>query len=167
MGIRFNATILLVPPLVTTVTFTVPGKVKLLVPLPAGTVTTRPVSDQPELLGTTEAVREPCVNTTFPGADWKPLPLISIGRLTGLEGVVELLIFRIEGTGGGGAEPPPDPQPTSKTETVSAMMAQSPIAQRCCFLLFGLFFWTANLADMPWLTINPPTLSANQHVFRN
>jgi hypothetical protein len=83
------------------VTLTVPGSVKLVVPFPAGTRATMPVSDQPEALGTTVAVMLPCVNTTLPGAAWKPLPLISMGKFTGLVGVVELFIFMIEGTGGG------------------------------------------------------------------
>jgi len=87
--------------LVTTVTSIVPGRVNELVPLPAGTVTTTPVSDHPEALGITVALipLDDCVNTTWPGELRKPLPLISIGSPTGLEGLVELLTFKMEGTG--------------------------------------------------------------------
>jgi hypothetical protein len=80
---------LLVPPDVTTVTVTVPGTVNRL----EGTTATMPVSDQPPVLGTTVAETLPCTNITFPGPLWKPVPLISMGRFTGLEGVVELLMF--------------------------------------------------------------------------
>ncbi len=61
-----------------------------------------PVSDHPEAFGTTAAVMPVAawVKTTLPSALRKPLPLISIGRPTGLEGLVELLISKIEGTGG-------------------------------------------------------------------
>jgi len=93
VGTRFTVTALLVPPEVVTVTLTVPGTVKLVVPFPAGTAATTPESDQTEVVGTTSAEMLPCVKVTFPGAAWKLLPLISIGRLTGLVGVVELLMF--------------------------------------------------------------------------
>ena len=98
---KSTLTALLVPPLVTTVTSIVPGRVNELVPLPAGTVTTTPVSDHPGGLGTTVALipLDDCVNTTWPGELRKPLPLISIGSPTGLEGLVELLTFKMEGTG--------------------------------------------------------------------
>jgi hypothetical protein len=56
--------------------------------------------------------------------------LISIGRFTGLEGVVELLMFRIEGTGGGGVELPPDPQATSKAESAISTTAPT-LAAHC------------------------------------
>jgi len=59
------------------------------------------VSDHPEALGTTVALIpvDDWVNTTWPGELRKPLPLISIGSPTGLEGLVELLTFKTEGTG--------------------------------------------------------------------
>src|SRR5215472_2281111 len=94
---RFRVTALLAPPEVTTVTLTVPGAVRVV-----GTTATAPVSDQAEAAGTTSTVVLPCVKATFPGAAWKPLPLISMGRPKGLVGVVELLIFWIAGIGGGG-----------------------------------------------------------------
>jgi hypothetical protein len=95
VGTMFTLTALLVPADVVTVTLTVPGTVKLVVPFPVGTAATSPASDHAEVAGTTSTEMFPCVKVTFPGADWKRLPLISIGRLTGLVGVVELLIFWI------------------------------------------------------------------------
>jgi hypothetical protein len=85
---RFIVTELLVPPEVETVTLTVPGAVR-----DAGTVATIPESDHAEVAGVTSTDVLPCVNVTFPGADWKLLPLISMGRLNGEVGVVELLMF--------------------------------------------------------------------------
>ncbi len=60
-------TALLVPPLVTTVIVIVPGRVNELVPSPAGTLTTIPVSDHPAAFGTTVALIpvDDWVNTTF------------------------------------------------------------------------------------------------------
>lgn len=122
VGTRFTLTALLVPPDVVAVTLTVPGTVKLVVPLPAGTVATIPVSDHDEAAGVTSTEMLPCLKVTFPGAAWKPLPLISIGRLTGLEGVVELLMFWICGMGGGGVvvPPPPPPQPETKANAATS-----------------------------------------------
>jgi hypothetical protein len=114
-------TALLVPPLVFTVTETVPGTVKLFVPFPAGTTTAMPLSVQPPAFGVTVAVMplDDWEKITEPGELWKPLPLISMGRLTGLDGSVELLIFWIEGTGGGAVllefEPP---QPTNRPDAI-------------------------------------------------
>jgi hypothetical protein len=87
---RPSDTALLVPPLVTTLTDTVPGTVK---PALLGITATTPVSDQDEVAGTTSIATVPCVKLTLPGVTWKPLPLISIGKPTGLIGVVELLMF--------------------------------------------------------------------------
>src|SRR5215470_10126918 len=117
---RFRVTALLVPPEVTTVTFTVPGAVSVV-----GTAATAPVSDQAEAAGTTSIEVLPCLKLTFPGAAWKPLPLISIGRLTGLVGVVELLIFWICGTGGGVLVPPP---PQAAIKAPAAIMTTVPTA---------------------------------------
>jgi len=139
-----RVTPLLVPPAVTTVTVTVPGSVKELVPLPDGTVTTIPVSDHPEAFGTTEAVMpvEAWVKTTLPGALRKPLPFISIGSPTGLEGSVELLIFKIEGTASGGVlDPPPEPpeQATKSAAAVTMMAAPTAIAHFWVFVfIFGV-----------------------------
>src|SRR5262249_25841218 len=120
---------LLVPPEVTTVTVTVPGTVNVVVD---GTTTTMPVSDHPEASGVTVATVLPWVKRTCPGALWKPVPFISMGRPTELEGVVELLIFKIEGTGAV-APPPPPPQPTKKAATVIMSTAQLAIVHpsRC------------------------------------
>jgi len=59
------------------------------------------VSDHPEAFGATVALIpvDDWVNTTWPGELRKPLPFISIGSPTGLEGLVELLTFKMEGTG--------------------------------------------------------------------
>jgi hypothetical protein len=105
---RFSVTPLLVPPAVTTVTVTVPGSVNAVLPLPEGTITTMLLSDHPDALGVTLAVMFPCVKTTLPGALRKLLPFTSIARPTGLEGVVELLMFDMEGGGGGAALPQPE-----------------------------------------------------------
>jgi hypothetical protein len=101
---RFKVTALLVPPEVTTVTLTVPGAVSVV-----GTAATMPVPDQEEAAGVTSTEVLPCVNVTLPGAAWKPPPLISIGKPTGLVGVVELLTFWIRGTGSWEEPPPPQP----------------------------------------------------------
>src|SRR5713101_9665349 len=87
---RFSVIALLVPPEVTTVTLTMPGAVRV-----EGTSATAPVSDQADVAGTTSIEVLPCLKLIFPGVAWKPLPLISIGKPTGLVGVVELLIFWI------------------------------------------------------------------------
>jgi hypothetical protein len=50
---RLIVTELLVPPEVPTVTFTVPGTVKVDEPFPVGTTATIPVSDHVEVVGTT------------------------------------------------------------------------------------------------------------------
>ena len=90
IAIRPSETALLVPPLVTTLTDTVPGTVK---PAMLGTMATTPVSDHDEDAGTTSIETVPCVKLTLPGIAWKPLPLISIGKPTGFVGVVSLLMF--------------------------------------------------------------------------
>jgi hypothetical protein len=67
MRVRFF--VLLVPPVVFTATVTVPGIVKLLAPLPVGTVTAMPVFDQAPAFGVTVAVipLDDWVKTTCPG----------------------------------------------------------------------------------------------------
>ncbi len=145
-----RATPLLVPPAVTTVTVTVPGTVNELVPFPVGTTTTMPLADQPEAFGMTVAVMlvEAWVKTTLPGALRKPLPFISIGSPTGLEGSVELLIFKIEGTGSGGVlDPPPEPpeppeQATKSAAAVTMMAAPTAMAH---FLGFVFIFGVSQL----------------------
>jgi hypothetical protein len=103
--------------------------VKELVPLPTGTVTTIPVSDHPEAFGTTVALTpvDDWVNTTWPGEPRKPLPFISIGSPTGLEGLIELLTFKTEGTGSLVEEPQP-------TRNARAATTPSTLAARCHFL---------------------------------
>jgi hypothetical protein len=136
---RATTTPLLVPPEVTTVTVTVPDTVNEFVPSPDGTTTTMPVSDHPEAFGVTVATMLPWVKRTCPGELWKPLPFISMGRPTGLEGVVELLILEIEGTGVVVAPPPPPPQPTKKAATVIMSTAQLAIVHpsRCISIFLG------------------------------
>src|SRR6266851_1557335 len=124
---RFRVIALLVPPEVTTVTLTVPGAVSV-----EGTSATAPVSDQAEPAGTTSIEVLPCLKLTFPGAAWKPLPLISIGRPTGLAGVVELLIFWICGTGGGVLLPPLQLDKRIVAATISA--ALTAITSHCLFM---------------------------------
>jgi hypothetical protein len=68
------------------------------------------------------------VKSTLPGALRKLLPLISIGRPTGLEGLLELLIFKIEGTDGLVAPPPLPEQPTKNAAAVTIMTAPTAIA---------------------------------------
>jgi hypothetical protein len=65
---KFSITPLLVPPDVLTVTVTVPGTVKLVVPLPLGTTATMLVVDHPPAAGVTVAEMLPCVKITCPGA---------------------------------------------------------------------------------------------------
>src|SRR5260370_5390579 len=65
---KFSRTPLLVPPAVLTVTVTVPGIVKLVVPLPFGTTAAMLVVDQPPGAGVTVAQMIPCVKITCPGA---------------------------------------------------------------------------------------------------
>ncbi len=65
---KFSATSLLVPPEVLTFTVTIPGTVKLLVPLPLGTTVTMLVVDHPPAATVPGAEMLPCVKITFPGA---------------------------------------------------------------------------------------------------
>src|SRR5260370_30484247 len=65
---KFSVTLLLVPPEVLTVTVTVPGTVKFVVPLPFGTTATMLVLDHPPAAGVTVAEMLPCVKITCPGA---------------------------------------------------------------------------------------------------
>ena len=130
---KSTLTALLVPPLVTTVTAIVPGRVNELVPLPAGTVTTTPVSDHPEAFGPTVALipLDDWVNTTWPGELRKLLPLISIGSPTGLEGLVELLTFKMEGTGNL-EEPPQLRRHAIAPITASTLAAVTKDSRRDC-----------------------------------
>jgi hypothetical protein len=135
---------LLVPFDVTTVTLTVPGTVKFVVPFPAGTAATAPVSDHAEALGTTVAAMLPCVKTTLPGAVRKAVPLISMGRFTGLEALDELLIFKIAGTGAGGALLlPPPPQPEKRIPATTRITVSTAIIQ--VLLLISSSSWLVDL----------------------
>jgi hypothetical protein len=84
------------------------------------------VSVQAVDFGVTVAVIpvEDCVKTTEPGEFWKPLPLIWIKTLTGLEGSVALLMLLIAGIAGGAGVPfpPPFPQAGTKITTASRMI---------------------------------------------
>jgi hypothetical protein len=131
---RFRVTTLLVPPEVATVTLTEPGSVKLVVPFPRGTTATMPVSDHPAALGTTVATMLPWVKVTCPGALLKPLPLISIGSPTGPEAVVELLIFKIEGTVGGVEPVFPPPQATRAAPAANSMTAPNARLHLSCIV---------------------------------
>lgn len=135
---RFTVTALLVPPEVVTDTFTVPGVVKVVVPFPVGTTATIPVSDHADAAGVTLAEILPCVNVTFPGVERKPLPLISIGRLRGLAGVVELLTFCICGVGCEDVLelPPPPPQPAVMTAALSITIEPMDLKKSLCFISY-------------------------------
>jgi hypothetical protein len=137
---RFTVTALLVPADVTTVTLTVPGTVKFVAAFPVGTIATSPVSDHAEVAGTTSTEMLPCVKVTFPGAVRKRLPLISIGRLTGLVGVVELLIFWICGRGGSVVVLPPLPLQPVKKVTPATSTIKPVIIHFCCLIVSSSSF---------------------------
>src|SRR5579875_2202864 len=129
LAVRASASVmeLLVPALVVTLTSTSPGTVNECVPSPGGTFTPMLVFVQAVDFGVTVAVIpvEDCVKTTEPGELWKPLPLIWMRTLTGLEGSVALLILLMEGVADGAGVPVPllfaPPQPGRKIIAVSSM----------------------------------------------
>ncbi len=67
VGTRLSAIALLVPPVVSTLTVTVPGTVNWLDPFPAGTTALIRLFDHAPAPGVTMAVTFPCVKTTWPG----------------------------------------------------------------------------------------------------